>query len=199
MRRALKIVLVLLVVALSATTSRGSSLKDEIASGLAGRPQNAVEKRLFADAADGRLDEFSPLGAALVAGGVDNADELHRYQQKAKSLADELRQSDDSTGPRERIVAVFDFMHRRVLCGGYDLAATDLRVVLDKGRFQLHQRNRVVQLFRQRTRADMPRVGDAEPCHEPGAAARGGDRRRNHLPPLVSSGGRSSTADRRGI
>jgi tetratricopeptide (TPR) repeat protein len=26
-------------------------------------------------------------------------------------------------------------MHRRVLCGGYDLAATDLRLVLDEGRF----------------------------------------------------------------
>jgi tetratricopeptide (TPR) repeat protein len=135
MRRALKIVLALLVVALSATSGRGSSLKDEIAGGLAGRPQNALEKQLFADAADGRLDEFSPLGAALVAGGVDNADELHRYQQKAKSLAEELRRSDDSARPREQIVAVFDFMHRRVLCGGYDLAATDLRVVLDQGRF----------------------------------------------------------------
>jgi tetratricopeptide (TPR) repeat protein len=110
-------------------------LKGEIAGSFVGRPQNSLEKRLFADAADGRLDEFSPLEAALVAGGVDNADELRRYEQKAKSLADELRQSDDSAGPREQIETVFDFMHRQVLCGGYDLAATDLRVVLDQGRF----------------------------------------------------------------
>jgi tetratricopeptide (TPR) repeat protein len=132
MRRVLTIVLALFFAALSATTGRGFT---SAACGFAGRPENPLEERLFADAADGRLGEFSPLGAALVASGVDNADELHRYEQKAKSLADELRRWDESAGPREQVEMVFDFMHDRLLRGGYDLAATDLRVVLDEGRF----------------------------------------------------------------
>jgi tetratricopeptide (TPR) repeat protein len=135
MRRALTITLALLAVALSATDGRGFTSASKTAYGFAAHGQNALEKRLFADAADGRLEGFSPLGAALVAGGVDNADELRRYEEKAKVLAEELRQSTDAAEPREQVEIVFDFMHRRVLRGGYDLAATDLRVVLDEGRF----------------------------------------------------------------
>ena len=147
MQRVLTIVLVSLAVTLSATVGRGFTAKDDAACGFAGRPQNALEERLFADAADGQLDEFSPLGAALVAGGIDNADELRRYERKAKSLAEELRRgfegdspiladTEIGTGPpRRQVEAVFDFLHRRVLHSRYDLAATDLRLVLDEGRF----------------------------------------------------------------
>jgi tetratricopeptide (TPR) repeat protein len=99
-------------------------------------PSCSLEKRLFADAADGRLDAFSTLEAALVAGGVEDADSLLRYKQKTAALVDELRLSlkpDDE--PRRRVEAIFDFLHRRVLRGGYDLAYTDLRRVLDQRRF----------------------------------------------------------------
>ncbi len=99
-------------------------------------PSCPLEERLFADAADGRLDEFSPLDAALVASGVEDVDCLHRYAQKAAALADELRCSEKLAGtPRQQIEAVFEFLHQRVLYGGYDLAYTDLRRVLDDGRF----------------------------------------------------------------
>jgi tetratricopeptide (TPR) repeat protein len=135
----------------------------------AGDPENTLERRLFADAADGRLDEFSPLAAALVASGVDNLDVLRRYEQKTKSLVDQLRSFegdspffvDTRTGTvpcqsegdspdlragddesvsvdaaaRQRVEIVFNFLHRRVLRGGYDLAATDLRRTFDEGRF----------------------------------------------------------------
>jgi tetratricopeptide (TPR) repeat protein len=37
--------------------------------------------------------------------------------------------------PRQQVEAIFAFMHRQVLRGGYDLAHTDLRRVLDEGRF----------------------------------------------------------------
>jgi tetratricopeptide (TPR) repeat protein len=77
---------------------------------------------------------------------------LRRYETKAKALADELRkcvEADHVEGDspafaetkigtvtqRRQAEAVLDFMHRRVLRGGYDLAATDPRVVLDEGRF----------------------------------------------------------------
>ena len=78
---------------------------------------------------------FRRSGAALVAGGVDD-DCFHRYEQKAAALADELRRSGKVAGtPRQRAEAVFEFLHRRVFYGGYDLAYTDLRRVLDEGRF----------------------------------------------------------------
>ena len=99
-------------------------------------PASRLEEQFFADAADGQLDDFSPLGAALVAGGVDDAESLRRYEQKAAALADELRQSGRVVGtPRQRAEAIFDFMHNRVLRGGYRLECTDLRLTLDKGRF----------------------------------------------------------------
>jgi tetratricopeptide (TPR) repeat protein len=51
-------------------------------------------------------------------------------------MAEELRRLDaPSHAPRERIEAVFEFMHRRILRGGYDLTYTDLRRVLDEGRY----------------------------------------------------------------
>jgi tetratricopeptide (TPR) repeat protein len=99
-------------------------------------PTCALEKRLFADAADGRLDEFSPLAAALVASGVEDDDALRRYEQQAAALVDELWRSGVVIGtPRQQIEAIFAFMHDRVLRGGYELAHTDLRRVLDEGRF----------------------------------------------------------------
>ena len=131
MRRALAIVIWLAAARLATATDTAYA-----ACGFAAHPQNVLEERLLADAADGRLDEFSPLGAALVASGVEDADCLRRYQQKAAALADQLRRSGKLTGtPRQRVEAIFEFMHRRVLRGGYDLAYTDLRRVLDDGRF----------------------------------------------------------------
>jgi tetratricopeptide (TPR) repeat protein len=99
-------------------------------------PSCRMEERLFADAADGRLDQFSPLQAALVAGGVEDDVGLRRYQQKAAALADQLRRSGALPDqPRERAEAILRFLHQRVLYNGYDLAYTDLRRVLDDGRF----------------------------------------------------------------
>ncbi len=103
--------------------------------GLAISP-NRLEERLFADAADGKLHEFSPLEAALVASGVEDADTLHRYQQKAAALVDQLRCSTALNGnPARRAKVIFEFMHRQVLRGGYELAYSDLRRTLDDGRF----------------------------------------------------------------
>ena len=70
-------------------------------------PSCRLEERFFTDAADGRLDEFSPLGAALVASGVEDVDSLHRYQQKAAAPVDELRRSGKlADQPRERAEAL---------------------------------------------------------------------------------------------
>jgi tetratricopeptide (TPR) repeat protein len=100
-------------------------------------PSDTLEEQLFADAADGRLDRFTPFTAALVASGVQDIDGLNRYQQKAASLVKELRNSPtlQSASPRRRAQAIFEFMHERVLRGGYDLAYTDMRRVFDDGHY----------------------------------------------------------------
>ncbi len=98
--------------------------------------QTALEERLFADAADRRLDDFSPLEAALVAGGAADRDCLRRYRQKAAGLVERLRNGGVlDAPPRERVEAVLRFMHKRVLRGDYDLKHSDLRRVFDEGRY----------------------------------------------------------------
>lgn len=95
-----------------------------------------LEIRLFQEAAAGRCLDNSLLAAALVASGVCDADVLRRYQTQVAELVAELRRSGRVTGaPRQQAQAVYEFMHHRVLRGGYQLDCTDLTVVLNQGRF----------------------------------------------------------------
>lgn len=95
-----------------------------------------LEQHLFADAADGRWDDHSLLTASLVASGLGDSQQLHDYEAKVAGLIDELRRSGTVSGsPREKAQAIFEFLHRRVLVGGYQLDATDLTRVLEQGRF----------------------------------------------------------------
>ncbi len=99
-------------------------------------PVGPLEKQLFEDAADGRWDEHDLLTAALLASGVDHPETLRRCQRQVAGLVDELRRSGEVAGPPlEQAQAVFEFMHRRILTGGYRLDSTDLSIVLGQGRF----------------------------------------------------------------
>jgi len=99
-------------------------------------PLAPAEVQLFADAADGRWENFSLLGAALVASGVSDAAALARYEKRLASLADELRPSVQSArSPRQQAQAIFEFMHERILRGGYRLDSTSLAASLDQGQF----------------------------------------------------------------
>ena len=97
---------------------------------------SALEVGLFADAADGSLDNHSLLAAALVASGVDDAKAVADYENQVAVLIERLRRSGKVSGsPREQVRAVFEFMHRELLYGGYRLDATDMTTVLREGRF----------------------------------------------------------------
>jgi tetratricopeptide (TPR) repeat protein len=99
-------------------------------------PKCGLEEEFFADAADGQLHDFTPLSAALVASGVDSIESLRHYRQKAAALVERFRRSQDpDSTPRQQAEAILDFLHQKALPGGYDLAYTDLRRVLDDGRF----------------------------------------------------------------
>ena len=95
-----------------------------------------LEQDLFTDAADGGWDEHTLLEAALIASGVDRPELLRHYEGRVADLEAELSRSGRLTGTeRERAQAIFEFMHRRVLRGGYQLDCTDLGLSLDEGRF----------------------------------------------------------------
>lgn len=97
---------------------------------------NALERRLFADVSDGRLDEHSLLVAALVASGVDSPETLDDYQRRLDEFVAELKGSrPHPKRSRKEAEAVFDFLHTRILHGGYRTECTDLRVAMDDGRF----------------------------------------------------------------
>ena len=95
-----------------------------------------LEQRLFADAANGRFGQITLLEAALVASGVDDSTVLERYRAQFDKWVEQLRRSDADRGTtRQQARAVFDFLHRNVLTGGYCLECTDLRQTLDRGRY----------------------------------------------------------------
>ena len=97
---------------------------------------SGLEQDLFADAADGRWDEHSLLGAALIASGVHRPELLRHYEARVAALTAELSEPGRLAGTeREQAQAIFEFMHRRVLRGGYQLDCTDLGLSLDEGRF----------------------------------------------------------------
>lgn len=99
-------------------------------------PLDPLEQSLLADAEDGRLDQFDLLSAAMVAAGATDRDQIARYMKIVADRAEELtRLTSSITNPEQRAEAVLEFLHRRILQGGYRLEATDLRVVIDTGRF----------------------------------------------------------------
>ena len=89
---------------------------------------NPLERDLFAD---------QPLlHVTLVASGIDNAEMLRHYQRQFAVLVDELQASGKLSGaPRQQAEAIFAFLHRRFLYGGYRIECTDLRMAFDHGWF----------------------------------------------------------------
>ncbi|MBN2024597.1 MAG: hypothetical protein JW809_17595 [Pirellulales bacterium] len=95
-----------------------------------------LEAALLADAADGRLDRFSLLAAALVAGGVTDPGTLRRYENRVAGYVDEFRRSPAAAAPPwHRARALFEFMHGRILHAGYGTDCTDLAMTLETGRY----------------------------------------------------------------
>jgi tetratricopeptide (TPR) repeat protein len=97
---------------------------------------NIPEALLLAPAAKAQIEQSSAFEAALVASGVEDLDTLRHYRAKLAAWTAELRRWQALHGmPRQQAAAIFDFLHRRVLTGGYALQCTDLRQALDFGRF----------------------------------------------------------------
>jgi tetratricopeptide (TPR) repeat protein len=95
-----------------------------------------TEELLFFDAVDGYLDDFPFLTASLVAGGIDDPNELDRYRNQFEGWVHYLNeQKIGRLPPMARVEAIFDFMHRQLFYGGYSLACTNLHHVFRDGRY----------------------------------------------------------------
>lgn len=94
------------------------------------------ERSLLADAADGRLDRVALLDAALIAGGTTDARAIETYRRRFEHWVAELQVSGRIVGSeRDRARGVLEYLHSRVLTGGFRETSTSLVEAFEHGRF----------------------------------------------------------------
>jgi tetratricopeptide (TPR) repeat protein len=94
------------------------------------------EASLFADARDGKLDEWSFAEAALLVSGVPTAERRKAYLTRFAALEAEARVATASAkSPFERGAALLKFLHAKPMAKGYALQQTDISTILDTGTF----------------------------------------------------------------
>jgi tetratricopeptide (TPR) repeat protein len=99
-------------------------------------PLAPLEAQMLVDAADGGFRQFSLLDAALVASGANSEAALETDRQKLAAWSAEARRvAASEASPLQRARAIFEFMHREILTGGYDAQATELTRPLADGKF----------------------------------------------------------------
>jgi tetratricopeptide (TPR) repeat protein len=92
------------------------------------------ETQLLADAADGRLDQFTLLEAATIAGGAHDRDDLVLAERKLDSLWLEVGEPlIDRLAMTDRPRAIFSALHRLVLSGKYKAECTEVQQTLASG------------------------------------------------------------------
>ncbi len=97
---------------------------------------DGAEGGLLADAADGRLDQFSLFDAALIASGSSDAE----YAAKCRTRIERLRASveraiTDEMSVRDRAREIFRRLHAELLTGQYRATCTELHRTLDDGHY----------------------------------------------------------------
>jgi tetratricopeptide (TPR) repeat protein len=95
----------------------------------------SLEDRLWADAADRRLDEFTLVEAVLIAGGVSDRQALRHHNRQLADWLEELRTAGAGQDRQARARTILEFMHRRILAAGFEPDGTSLATALDNGRF----------------------------------------------------------------
>ena len=92
--------------------------------------------RMLADPIDGTFHQFSLIEAALIASGAESDKELQhdleRYGAWHRQAWQICRRETSQLGQAQ---ALFEFLHREILFGGYDARATELTRTFDKGKF----------------------------------------------------------------
>ncbi len=109
-----------------------------------GRPEHRMlatapgdlEDRLLQDAADGSLDDFSLVEAAIVAGGLTDRPPLRQLHE---TFHNHERRCQAEVGPMstplEKTAAAFRFLHEQILTGTYVSDASDVAGTLTTGNY----------------------------------------------------------------
>lgn len=93
-----------------------------------------LEEQLFEDVADGRLDRFPLLDAALIAGGVREPEQLAECRKRYAALRTLAQQELPPTdSPRARAAALYRLLHRELLDGRYQADCNELATTLRTG------------------------------------------------------------------
>ena len=93
----------------------------------------SLDERLVTDAADGKLDEYDFLSAALIAGGVSDGCELEHWRRTYAELRATALVAAHSNKANEKLAAIQAALHERILVGSYQTAASDLRTTIARG------------------------------------------------------------------
>jgi tetratricopeptide (TPR) repeat protein len=94
------------------------------------------EASLFADARDGKLDEWSFAEAALLVSGVATAERRKAYLARLNALEAQARAATASAkDPFERGAALLRFIHSGPMAKGYASQQTNVSTILDTGTF----------------------------------------------------------------
>jgi tetratricopeptide (TPR) repeat protein len=94
---------------------------------------SAGERLLFADAVDGQWDQLNFLDAVLIADGVSDQERAvcrEIYDRHLARLLEEIGQTDDDF---EKARHVYEYLHREILTGSYDLNLSSAAVCLQTG------------------------------------------------------------------
>ena len=94
------------------------------------------EASLFADARDGKLDQWSFAEAALIASGVLRADQRKRYLDRLESIEAEARKAVGGLKePFTQGAALLKFLHTGPMAKGYLSRQTNVSTIFDTGQF----------------------------------------------------------------
>jgi tetratricopeptide (TPR) repeat protein len=92
-------------------------------------------RQVLVDAQDGRLDRFDFFTAALIASGVEDECELSGWVDEYAHKRWNLVGAISDVSEAERLRSLHAALHRQLLTGGYQTAASDLRQTLANGEF----------------------------------------------------------------
>lgn len=95
----------------------------------------SLEERLLADAADGRLNRYDLVSAALVASGETSETRLAEARRRYLAARSAILYRVAHRPTAELPAALHAELHARILVGSYQAEASDLRTALARGNF----------------------------------------------------------------
>jgi tetratricopeptide (TPR) repeat protein len=99
-------------------------------------PASPLEAELLEDVANGQLERFSLLEAALIASGVDNTASLDAFSHQFWQISRQRFESRSPTADRSHEArALLDWLHENLLTGDYHPACTEIHRTLQTGAF----------------------------------------------------------------